>query len=107
MQSCVTCQSKREGETEMKSILQDEKECWVCGNTLYLHEHHIFGGGLRPVSDREGFVVYLCAKHHNMSDEGVHFNPELNRGLRVACQSEYERTHTREEWMKLIGRNYL
>lgn len=91
----------------MKSILQDEKECFVCRNTLYLHKHHIFGGGLRPVSDREGFVVYLCPKHHNMSDEGVHFNPEMDKGIKIACQSEFERTHTRKEWMDLIGKNYL
>ena len=90
-----------------KSILQDEKKCWVCGTTYNLHKHHIFGAGLRSTSEKNGLWIWLCAPHHNMSDEGVHFNAELNRGIRVACQSEYERTHTRAEWMALIGRNYL
>ena len=24
----------------MKSILQKEKKCWLCGSTLNLHRHH-------------------------------------------------------------------
>jgi len=27
--------------------------------------------------------------------------------LKKICQQMYERTHTREQFMKLIGRNYL
>jgi hypothetical protein len=27
--------------------------------------------------------------------------------LKRECQMEYERTHTREEWMALMGRSYL
>ena len=90
-----------------KSILQNEKICYVCGRTNNLHKHHIFGGANRKTSERNGFTVYLCACHHNLSNEGVHFNRALDLEIKKQCQKEYEKTHKREEFMKLIGKNYL
>ena len=90
----------------MKSIINNEKQCFICGR-LYPHKHHIYGGANRPISEKNGFWVYLCSFHHNMSDQGVHFNKALDLELKRLCQSEYERTHTREEFMKLIGKNFL
>ena len=52
-------------------------------------------------------VIWCCARHHNMSDEGIHFNKELDLEVKRDFQREYEKTHTREEFMSLIGRNYL
>lgn len=64
-----------------KSILQSEKECFMCGTALNL-EHH----------------------------QGK-FGPHQDRGtdlrLRRFAQSCYEDKHSREEWMEKIGRNYL
>ena len=90
----------------MQSILQNEKYCWVCGTTYNLHKHHIYGGGNRQVSEANGFWIYLCAKHHNMSNDGVHFNKELDTTLKMVCQQEFERTHTHKEFMDRIGKNY-
>ena len=90
-----------------KSILQNEKVCYVCGRTYNLHKHHIFGGANRNTSERNGFTVYLCAYHHNLSNEGVHFNRTLDLDIKKQCQAEYEKTYKREEFMKLIGKNYL
>lgn len=94
-------------EVILKSIISNERVCHVCGNPYTLHKHHIFGGGNRQISEDNGFWVYLCAMHHNMSDQGVHYSKELDKGLKIECQSEFERTHTREEFMSLIGCNYL
>lgn len=91
----------------MKSILQDEKECFITGATEGLHCHHIFGGANRRISEENGFKIYLRADYHNMSDYGVHFNKQLDLALKRACQAKFEETHTREEWMRLIHRNYL
>lgn len=91
-----------------KSILQKEKRCMVCGATSGLHLHHVYSGmANRKISDRHGFVVWLCGKHHNLSNDGVHFNRELDMMIKKAFQREYEKTHSREEFMALIGRNYL
>ena len=90
-----------------KSILQTEKKCYITGYTGALHKHHIYGGPNRRISDKHGFWVWLRPEMHNMSNEGVHFNKALDEELKMKCQAEYEKTHTREEFMKLIGRNYL
>lgn len=92
----------------MYSILQKEKECYVCKSTYGLHLHHIYyGSGLRKISDKNGFSCYLCGYHHNLSDNGVHFNKELDLRLKQECQRAFEKNHTRAEFMNLIGRNYL
>lgn len=90
-----------------KSILQTEKECYITGYTGSLHKHHIYGGPNRQISDKHGFWVWLRPELHNMSNQGVHFNKTLDNELKMRCQEEFEKTHSRDEFMKLIGRNYL
>lgn len=73
-----------------------------------LHKHHIFEGfGKRAASDRMGCWLWLCAKHHNMSSYGIHFNKDIDMEVKRECQRKYEENHTREEFMEQIGRNYL
>ena len=93
----------------MKSIIQDKKECYICKTTYNLHLHHIFfGTANRKISDKNGFVIYLCQYHHE-SDFGVHgkYGDELNRKLKSECQKKYEENHTRQEFINLIGRNFI
>lgn len=91
----------------MAGIMQDGKYCYKCGTMFNLHKHHIYGGPNRKISEKEGFYVYLCARHHNWSDEGVHFDKDFDLELKQECQRRYEEDHTRDDFMKLIGRNYL
>ena len=90
----------------MKSILQEDKKCFICGSH-YVHDHHVYFGANRKASENNGFKVYLCPAHHNLSKYGVHFNRLLDLELKKLCQIKFEETHTREEFMKLIGKNYL
>lgn len=90
-----------------RSILQNEKKCFVTGRTQGLHKHHIYGGYNRKHSERHGFFVWLVPEYHNMSNEGVHFNPAFDTYLKKLCQAEYEKTHSRDEFLEIIGRNYL
>ena len=91
----------------MKSILQSKKECFKCGAICDLHEHHIYGGPNRKISEKNGFKVRLCGHHHNLSDAGVHFDKVFDLELKQLCQTEYEKTNTRQNFINLIGRNYL
>lgn len=93
----------------VKSILQDEKKCYITGQTNNLHLHHIYRGVNRKISDKLGFVVYLAGWLHNQSDEGVHGKngKELDLMLKRHCQMKFEESHSREEFMAIIGRNYL
>ena len=63
----------------------------------------------RKISEREGFWVYLAPWLHNQSNQGVHGKDghELDMMLKKHCQMAYEKQHSREEFMALIGKNYL
>jgi len=91
-----------------KSILTDDLSVSYLSGRPAECIHHIFGGtGRRKISEREGFIIPLTNTEHNMSNEGVHFNHELDLWLKRTCQAKYEETHTREEFIRLVGRNYL
>lgn len=91
----------------MDSIIQHEKECFVCRRTTNLECHHIFGGSNRKWSEADGLKVWLCHNHHNESPEGVHHNKYFMQHLHRIGQTEYEKNHTREDFMRRYGRNYL
>lgn len=90
------------------SIVQRNKECWVCGSTGVLHRHHIYPGlGRREMSEHFGLWVWLCPYHHNMSSHGVHSDKSLDLKLKRWGQRKFEETHTRAEWHRYFGRSYL
>lgn len=92
----------------MKSILQTEHKCYVCGTTINLHKHHVFGAANRKLSEEYGLTIELCAKHHNMSDAGIHFDKELDSFVKRYAQTRFENVHgTREDFMRIFGKNYL
>lgn len=92
----------------MQSILQRIKECYICHSKSNLHYHHIYYGKNRPISDKHGFTCYLCYNHHE-GTFGVHgkYGEELSLKLKIKCQKKFEETHSREEFIKLIGKNYI
>lgn len=97
------------------SILQSEKECYVCRKRYGmkavggLQQHHIYGGKNRKVSDRNGFWVWLLPIYHTGSNQAVHCRDgaALDLELKQDCQRKFEETHSREEFLRLIGKNYL
>lgn len=94
----------------MKSILQKHKRCLICQAEQNLHLHHVFfGGGRRKISDRYGLTVWLCARHHNMSDVGIHFNKALDTGVKQWAQNKAMQHYgwTIDDFRKIFGRNYL
>lgn len=92
----------------MKSLIQTEKECFVCGRKDDIHTHHVYEGTAnRKKSDKDGMIVYLCGRHHNLSTDGVHFNKTLDLAIKKLAQRKYEETHTREEFIKRYGKSYL
>ena len=72
-----------------------------------LHKHHIYLAALRDISEAEGFYVWLCVAHHETDNNSVHSKKEIKRILQRDCQIEYEKNHTRQQFMELIGWNYL
>ena len=92
-----------------KSIMQDQKECLICGRIDQLHRHHVFyGTANRKQSEKYGCWVWLCYYHHNDGGPAsVHGNDKMNRQLKQRTQAKFEETHTREEFMRIFGRSWL
>lgn len=105
---------KKKRKRHKKSVLHEKDGiCYLCMmkgiNRIhrYTEEHHIYRGANRAISEENGFKCYLCPDHHRNGPEAVHNNMHNMRLLQKECQRVYEETHTREEFMELIGRNYL
>lgn len=107
--------TKKKRKHHSPSILQDKDHtCYLCilldGNHKLhrqLHEHHIFGGPNRIHSEENGLKVYLCPDHHLTGKFAVHNCKETMELLHKIGQREFEKTHSREEFMEIFGRNYL
>lgn len=92
----------------MRSIIQDEKECYICRTKENLHEHHIIHGTAnRKQSEKYGLKVWLCAYHHNMSGDSVHANARLDNEFKKLAQQYFEKEHSREEFRQIFGKSYL
>lgn len=83
-----------------------EGKCVICGRLGYMHLHHIFEGSLRKRSDRYGMTCFLCPVCH-IGERGVHMNAALNVKLKRAGQRKFEKSHSREDFIKIFGKSYL
>lgn len=92
----------------MESLITDNmQECYICGKPRECI-HHIFGGTAnRKLSDKYKLVIPLCNEHHNMSNDSVHFNKEMDLNIKKTGQKKFEEKHSHEEFMKIFGRNWL
>lgn len=72
----------------MKSIIQDNKECFIC-RSPNVEDHHIFyGTGNRQLSEQYGLKVWLCYEHHR-GNHGVHFNKALDDRLKATAEKRF------------------
>lgn len=91
----------------MKSIINNDKVCFLCGTYVNIHKHHIFGAYNRNNSEKYGCWVYLCGPHHNLSDMGVHFNKQFDIELKQLAQTQFEKLHGHNKFMEVFSKNYL
>lgn len=66
-------QKRRKKRKEHKPSILHQKDgtCYLCIKLRkdyrihpVVHEHHIFGGPNRQISEAKGLKVYLCLEHH-------------------------------------------
>ena len=88
----------------MNSIItKDPAHCYLCGEPATQIHHVLFGSGKRKLADEDGLTVPLCMDCH----AGVHKHYELQNFLKQVGQMAFEKTRSRDEFMKRYGRNYL
>lgn len=105
---------KRRKKHPPSIVRQEPGTCYLCvrlhGNYVQhraLHKHHVYDGPNKPISEEHGFWVYVCWRHHTYGKEAAHEQIDSLRIMQEDVQREYEKTHTRQQFMALIGRNYL
>ena len=87
-------------ERQRDKNLVKEGICEFCGNySKHLDPHEVYGGSNRKRSIQHKFVKLICPKCHS--------NETIINQLRIDTQKEYEKTHTRQEFINLIGKSYL
>lgn len=117
-QSCPYPKPKEKKPRKKQNGWKDkpERKCWYTGRPG-AERHEVFGGPNRQTSIDMGFQVDVCpeihAKLHANTDDWARIE---NLKWRMYYQHAYEqrlmgmgmdRKEAREEWMALIGRNYL
>lgn len=92
----------------MASIIQiNDDRCFLCQNAYGTEWHHVFGGPNRRLADADGLIIRVCRQCHEEIHEGEN-SAKLKKALHELGQTKYEEAgHTREEFMKRYGRNYL
>lgn len=85
------------------SILTDNmQKCYLC-NRRKEHIHEIYKGSNRQRSMKNGFCIPICEEHHIETEN----NSKLDKDLKKECQEKYEETHSRADFINLIGQSYL
>lgn len=94
----------------MKSIIQKNKECYVCKKSNNLHFHHIMFGKNRKKADNDLLTVYLCYEHHEGTN-GVHGKNghELDLRLKQIAEQVWLEYYNKtiDDFISRYGRNFL
>lgn len=89
------------------SIFRTEPDrCYVCNKWTDTARHEVFyGTANRRNSKKHGCWVYVCPTCH----AEIHDNPSVGIDVHLKRNAQwlFERTHTREEFVRIFGRNYL
>lgn len=91
-----------------KSIIQSDKECYVCGTTQNLHVHHIvYGTANRKLAEKYGLKCFLCMEHHT-GQRGVHHNKDLDTQLKKLAQERFEAVYGQNiSFRDVFGKNFI
>ena len=91
-------QAKLERDRD-KQVIKSGK-CEYCHKVFkHLDPHEVYGGANRKRSIEHGFVKLLCRDCHQ--------NTKILQQLKIDTQKEYEKNHTREDFIKIIGKSYI
>ena len=87
-------------ERQRDKNLDKYGECEYCHREFkHLDPHEVYGGSNRQRSMKYGFVKKLCRECHS--------NEKIHEQLKIDTQKEFEKNHTREEFIKIIGQSFI
>ena len=102
----------------MKSILQNERYCYLSGRSGPLEKHHVLNGPCRDFAEENGLWVYITPEWHRKL-HGTGDGVQIQKRLKTIAQLTYERNmliemldaedayeKVRGVWMQKVRRNY-
>ncbi len=93
----------RKLERNRFSIIYDDlTKCAECGSIYNISINEVFEGAKRGVSMRYGLTVPFCEECHRR----FHNDRSFASTYKKLFQDEFEKTHTREEFIDIAHRNY-
>ena len=98
-----TTKAKKLEEKRYSILTNNLNICYVCKERPKDDIHEIYAGRNRITSIKNGFCIPICRKCHSE----IQNDEEKMLIYKKECQLKYEENHTREDFINLIGRNYL
>lgn len=102
MKSRTNRQAKKEKE-RFSIIYPDLTKCCNCGSKMGVEKNEVFEGAYRQISIRLGMVAPMCWRCHQQFHNDIMFN----LFYKVMFEKEYLKTHTKEEFIKAFGQDYI
>lgn len=88
-------------------FIGDTDRCFICKSNYSLQKHHIFNGPYKKVSEKYGLLIKVCPNCHTFASNSIHRDSTLRKRLKQIGQERFEQNHSREEFIKEFGKNYL
>lgn len=95
-------QAKREKE-RFSIIYPDLTKCCNCGSKTGIEKNEVFEGSYRQTSIKYGMVCPFCKTCHNQFHNDIMFN----LFYKVMFEKKFLRTHSKEEFIKTFGQDYI
>lgn len=102
LKSRTNRQAKREKE-RFSIIYRDLTKCCNCGFKIGIEKNEVFEGSYRQASIKYGMVCPFCKTCHSQ----FHNDIMLNLFYKVMFEKEFLKTHSKEEFIKIFGQDYI
>ena len=84
-------------------VYPDLTKCCHCGSKLAVAKNEVYEGAYRQRSMEMGMVAPFCRQCHDRFHNDIMFNLRY----KVLFENEFLKTHTRDEFIKIFGQDYI
>lgn len=84
-------------------IFSDLSKCCVCNSKENIELNEVYEGSYRQLSIKHGMITPFCQRCHNR----FHNDRLMNLYYKSLFQKEFEKAHSRTEFLKIFKKNYI
>lgn len=89
-------------------LTNDMHRCIRCGSNKGIHIHEVYNGTAdRDKSIKYGCCVPLCGIHHNLSNDGVHYDKRFANYLKEKMQLKFQEVYPDLDFVAIFNKNYI